>query len=331
MFKFSSTHVINSNKDFYVNDKATDGQGESVSEGSFVVGANAKFYKENVTKIRKATPVEAQTEIVKVTVPALTADALCRLYLYVRSVDNADPLYANDWIYKGKPFSIEFKAGSSAAASAANIVKNANKWINFVFGKKVIKVTNSSADVTLEVVSDTDLRFYKIEIQEFVPATASNDYAASYYADGGFETKAGWSASSQVEYDTELEVEVTQAGNSGFGTSNYLLKNLRLPTNANTGFMSINQMAEEMPVAGGKYTQYIITQCTERPEVQGISVIGQYNKSITTHVLWVLDSAVSAVEAGLAKVYEDDIEVYPEDEVSTSSFMGDTPIETVGD
>ena len=310
MFKFSSTHIINSKDNFYVNSKATDGAGETVSEGSFVVGGNDKFYKENVTKIRKATPVAAQTESIKFTMPNLgSATDLCRLYLYIRSVDNADPLYANDWIYKGKPFQVEFKAGGSASAAATNLAKNASKWLNFTFGKKIVKVTADGADVTIEVSDDTNLRFYKVELQV---------YNSAELYDGGFETKAGWSSNTVANegYDTALTVEYVKKGNSGFGTYMYLLKNLRLPTDANMHWLSVNQIANEMPAIGQDYVQYIITQCTERPEVQGISVVGQYNKSVTTHILWVKndDELIEAVEEGLAKVYSDTIEVYPASE-----------------
>ena len=57
-----------------------------------------------------------------------------------------------------------------------------------------------------------------------------------------------------------------------------------------------------MPIVNGKYWQYSIVQCTERPEMQGTSVLGQYNKSITTHVIFVEDTVKSAFDTELAKL-----------------------------
>lgn len=293
MFKYSSTHVLNSIDILQYN--AEDGKTPSgKNDSSLIVDHVNKFFKSAVTSIRKATPVDAQTEAIKFTVPSLTAGKIGRLYLYIRSLDSTNPIYANDFIYKGKPFQIEFKIGTNATASAENIKKNANKWLNFVFGDRVLSVTNSGADVTISVANkNTDLRFYKVEIQEF------NEDAF----DGDFETVAGWSSNKDIKnsYDKVLEVTYVTKGNSGFGTYMFLLKNLRLPTNANMNWMDVNSLGGEMPMAGGKYTQYIIKQCTERPEVQGNNVVGQYNKSITTHILWVNESIVSAFEGKLTE------------------------------
>lgn len=307
MFKYSSTHLLNDVNDENLWLNEADGAGQA--DKSLVVDHDDKFYASAIKAVRKSEPVEAACEEIKFDMPEFSADKVnARLYLYVRTHDQANPLYANDWIYKGKPFQIEFKGSTTPADAAKSLADNSAKWINFVFGKKVLEISNDGATVSIKVANkDCDLYFYKVEVQEFVPASSANDYAYAFYADGGFDTIAGWSLNPEANenYEEALEVEYVTKGNGGFGTGMYLLKNLRLPTNANMLFMSVNSVAGEMPDLTAMYTQYIITQCTDRPEVQGTSVIGQYNRSVTNHILWVKSDKASAFEEKLTTLIAD--------------------------
>lgn len=74
-----------------------------------------------------------------------------------------------------------------------------------------------------------------------------------------------------------------------FGTYEYLIHNLRLPTYANIRFAS--PAAVEMPVLGGKYWQYSFEYEVPR-RIGGLSVVGQKNVSVTTHTFFVLDGDV---------------------------------------
>lgn len=86
-----------------------------------------------------------------------------------------------------------------------------------------------------------------------------------------------------------------------FGTANYLLHNLRMPTYENYRFTS--PAAVEMPVAGSEYVQYTFLYCVPRPGLGGLSVAGQTNHSTTTHVFYVAKGAVAdAFEAAIANV-----------------------------
>lgn len=79
----------------------------------------------------------------------------------------------------------------------------------------------------------------------------------------------------------------------GFGTYEYMIHNLRLPTHANIRFMS--QAEVEMPIKGGKYTQYSFEYTVPR-RIGGLSVAGQNNYSTTIHTFFVLDTIVSDFE-----------------------------------
>lgn len=82
-----------------------------------------------------------------------------------------------------------------------------------------------------------------------------------------------------------------------FGTYEYLIHNLRLPTYANVRFAS--PAAVEMPVLGGEYVQYSFEYAVPR-RIGGLSVVGQMNYSSTGHTFFVLKDKVAAFEAILA-------------------------------
>lgn len=82
-----------------------------------------------------------------------------------------------------------------------------------------------------------------------------------------------------------------------FGTYEYLIHNLRLPTYANIRFAS--PAAVEMPVLGGEYIQYSFEYAVPR-RIGGLSVVGQMNYSSTGHTFFVLKSQQTAFEAVLA-------------------------------
>lgn len=72
-----------------------------------------------------------------------------------------------------------------------------------------------------------------------------------------------------------------------FGTYNYMIHNLRLPTHANIRFAS--QAEVEMPIKGGNYYQYSFEYTVPR-RLGGLSVAGQKTESTTTHTFFVLES-----------------------------------------
>ena len=271
----------------------TTGSTTNTDETSFTVNKNVKFFKDSVQSISRAQytlPEKAELEIDFNTANLEAGDY--RMYLYIRSVDNADPLYANDMVYKGRPLYIEFKAKGTAATDATGFVKTAKKWINLLYGNgNFINVSASGTKVTVKATNEYQ-RFYIAEIQKYDPE------ALVWAHDGAFVTLLSSDPNSPA-YDEDV-FTVTKAGKAGYGTYAQIIKDLRLPTNANTRFF--RHQENEMPIVNGKYWQYSIVQCTERPEMQGTSVLGQYNKSITTHIIFVEDAVKSAFDTELAKL-----------------------------
>lgn len=90
-----------------------------------------------------------------------------------------------------------------------------------------------------------------------------------------------------------------------FGTYNYMIHNLRLPTHANIRFAS--QAEVEMPVKGGKYNQYSFEYTVPR-RLGGLSVAGQKTESTTMHTFFVLDSGsnIADFEALLPRMKDEE-------------------------
>lgn len=90
-----------------------------------------------------------------------------------------------------------------------------------------------------------------------------------------------------LDSDEEAKVFTYTPNVAEFGTYNYMIHNLRLPTHANIRFAS--QAEVEMPVKGGKYYQYSFEYTVPR-RLGGLSVAGQKTESTTIHTFFVLES-----------------------------------------
>ena len=82
------------------------------------------------------------------------------------------------------------------------------------------------------------------------------------------------------------------------GTGEWILENLRFPTHVNTRVAAPN--ADDMPVAGGKYTQYAFEYCVSKRGAHGSGAVGQPLASVTHHVFYVLDGVDASALEGLA-------------------------------
>ena len=85
-------------------------------------------------------------------------------------------------------------------------------------------------------------------------------------------------------------------GKQGFGTTTWLTKNLRLPTIDRTNWTAIGQ--EELPQAGGQYTQYSIRTAVKRSHT-GMGTVGQEMTSIVTAIFYVLSTLTSTFETAM--------------------------------
>lgn len=270
MFQYTNTIVLNSLKD------VTTGLNKIVEGSGYVeVRRVNKYLKSNVSAMYKraaSDPVIGKAEFA-ITNPGV---GIYRLKLYMRLSGSQNSYYANDFVFKGKPFVYEFRI-TSASTEAADVAKEIKRVIDKIqafYGDKYIKVETSGAKLTIHGVDEYQL-FTEAKIQKLNTA-ANNPLTNEVFED-------------VIEGTITKSVE-------GFGTYTHILKDLRLPTIEARKFEAVNQ--EELPVPGAKYNQYIIEYKVDRGLFGGAAV-GQQVTSKTTHVFYVLDSLATEFETTL--------------------------------
>ena len=292
MFQFTTTNVINSDKDL------TTGKAlYEVKNDTLVVKRVANFKKENIAAIYKAVAVDPENAKVTINLAGVSATAgdVLRLSIYVGlSQASQDSRYSNDMIYKGKPFSVDFVWQDTAANSAKKLVETIKKYSLLVYGEKLLTASNSGAFITIEATNEYQ-RFRRVDLEKFEKTPEEYPYSGKYTVIKSLSNLASKTREELKDGTTEGFF----AGKEGFGTYSFLLHNLRLPTSARTRAFGINQ--DETPIVGAKYNQYTIHYCANRG-VLGLNAVGDTVKSVTTHVFYVKSDLASAFEALLGQV-----------------------------
>lgn len=268
---------------------------------------NTRFNKENVLDIqmKKYTP----EHLAKVTfdmskVAGTAGDYRIAIYLGL-SMNSQDSFYSNDYVYKGKPLYVEFPvtATDTAATIATKIVKIANKYMLFTAQEKILDVTAAEGKVSFTGVNGYQL-IKKAALQKF--DTDTTDFIdvitgapVTYTATNGTVAVT----SKVLDFDGLRDLAATEVaiepGLEAFGDYNWLIHNLRLPTLANTYLWAVTK--SEMPIVGGKYTQFIVRMKVDRDGIAG-GVVGQRATSVTTHVFYVLNTVADTLKTELAKL-----------------------------
>lgn len=278
MFQYTTTTVINQNKDFSTGlTPLFEG-----SAGVLKIKRHNNFKKEYVQAVYKRAATDPVLAQATLTIPGTLKAGFYRLFMYVRLSGSQNSIYANDMVFKGKPFFVEFEVktdNESASDVAARLVSNTKKYLTMMYdGKELIKVSNSEGTVTIDGTSGYQL-FTKCELQYFDPNKGNWTF-------GGYNG----------EYVPQQEATLVRQGAEGFGTYEYMLKNLRLPTAANTRWTRIAM--DETPIPGAKYNQYTIYYCVNRG-VMGGDAVGEVTRSRTIHVFYVNTDVASQFETAL--------------------------------
>lgn len=296
MFQFTTTNVINSNKDLTTGKPLWSVQEAAGDKpASLHVKRVNKFIATNIVAIYKAEAHDAENAKATIDFSQVngTAGDVFRLHIYVGlSQASQSSLYANDLQWKGKPFSVDFVWGASATDTVTKLVKTINKYSAMVYNKKMLNVTSGGTYLTIEA-TDEYQRFKFLNIEKFD--------ADAYHGMGEYNVVR--SLEDLTEADSNAEVTAAAEGyfqgKEGFGTYPFLLHNLRLPTYARNRWLALNQ--DETPIVGAKYNQYTIYYCVNRG-ILGDNAVGDLVKSRTTHVFYVKQDLATDFEAALAKV-----------------------------
>lgn len=296
MFQFTTTNVINSDKDLttgkplWVTKDASGGNPASLN-----IKRVNNFISTNVIAIYKAVASDAENAKVTFDFAQVGGNPgdVFRLHIYVGlSQASQSSLYANDLQWKGKPFSVDFVWGTNATDTVTKLVKTINKYSAMVYNKKLLNVTNNGTYITIEAVDEYQ-RFKFVNIEKFD--------AGAYHGMGEYNVVR--SLDNLTKKNSNAEVTATAegyfVGKEGFGTYPFLLHNLRLPTYARNRWLGLNQ--DETPIVGAKYNQYTIYYCVNRG-ILGDNAVGDIVKSRTTHVFYVKQDLATAFETALGKV-----------------------------
>lgn len=298
MFQFTTTNVINSNKD-YTTGKPLWSTQEANELSHIPASLNIKrvnkFLAPNVVAIYKA--LASDPSMAKVTLDLSqisgTDGESYRLAVYVGLTQaSQESRYANDLILKGKPFTVDFVWKTSAADVAKNLAKTIDKYAVMVYGEKLLNVSYSGTFLTIEAVNEYQ-RFRKVNVEKF-----DKD---AYFGRGEYNPVRTLENLTEKSTNAALTgtVEGYFVGKEGFGTYSYLLHNLRIPTAMRTRAFGVN--LDENPIIGAKYNQYTIHYCTDRG-VLGTNAVGDTVKSVTTHVFYVNQAVATEFESALTTI-----------------------------
>ena len=266
MFQYINSIVLNSLTDEASGLKKVKADGEK--HILKVLRVN-DFKKESVVMCR---PVKAEKAVDgSVTFATLpNEEGLYRINLYVRLSGSQNSYYANDMVFKGRPFVYEFK-GNTTATDLVEIIKN----INQLYGDKFLKVEVSGSGV--KFTGDNYALFTIAKIEKFV-----QDNSVFPSINGG-------------TWEEVSKGTITKCVND-FGTYDQILKDLRLPTMEARRWEAVNK--EELPIPGTLYNQYTIDYCVDRG-ILGTDAVGDVVKSLTHHVFFVPQALATTFEGKL--------------------------------
>ena len=247
-----------------------------------------------------------------------------RLKFSLRRTGDNNSYYARDEVFKGKDFVYEWVGVSNTTAvQVAKQIKKINRLYGDIFldvhagtsaDDQVLKDYDGnngsfgqSVNSVVSEVSEIDrLVFVNDNYGMFTDATLQ--VWMDGYSDCCHYQEGGWVDIDTIEnYDsicvnncTMLACEEQTRGVkdsllhllhivdcvNGVGTYDQILRDLRLPTMENLGYMSLTQQMNEMPIPGMKYVQYTLHYVTCRG-ILGGSAVGEVTHSKTTHVFFV--------------------------------------------
>ena len=305
MFQFTTTNVINSYQDFTTGLPLWSLQTKTNKDGKETTTLNLKrinnFDKDNVVAIYKSVghegmPAKATVSLASLAeLPDIKVGKMFRLSIYIRLAQSCQSsYYANDMVYKGKPFSVEFVWKGSAKKTAEHLEKIIKQYGLMVYEKPVVKV-KAVDDTIVLTATDEYQRFHTVEVEEYMPD--------AYHGMGEYVSLISLEVKPS-DYDEKKEEEYKHLdfsngeiiqGVEGFGTYSWLLHNLRLPTTMRTRIYATN--SDETPHAGAKYNEYVIHYCKNRG-ILGDNAVGDLVKSMTTHVLYVNQALLDTVPKG---------------------------------
>lgn len=286
MWQYTTETIINSNTGHL---GATKDKRFDVQQGKLLIEGVGAFDLTKIEKVWKRAYQPAQTAYKKITLPAVTANEVYRLQVWVSEEGTIRPELQNAMLMKSLPFQFEVKASSAAAADlAAAFVKAVKNMFAKKGADRLFTVVANNAALEFEA-TDCYVRFDEIKVDKIADSANLTGYQ-------DYEPVA-------VTVDKTSE----RRGTEGNGTVARLVKNLRLPTKTSLDPFGADQGGK--PVPGGEYAQYMFEYVTDRSHV-GHQVFGSVgDQSLTTHILFLNEkdaALISSFEGFFGGVYDAD-------------------------
>lgn len=207
--------------------------------------------------------------------------------------------FASALYYFRKPILVDLE--NVTAEEAAKAIKK-----TLPTDYKMVETSVSGNRVTVTASDKGYIKVLKVVINE-------------YDAEGDVSNTVTWHPAAGTVSGITVTENVPE-----FGTYNYLIQNLRLPTYENLRFTS--PAAVEMPAYNTNYIQYSFIYTVPR-HIGGTSVVGEVNHSTTTHTFYVAESLEATMDGVLgtsADTNTTGYKVAPEVVVLTSHGTTDT-------
>lgn len=285
MFKYTKEVIINS-------PKMEDGSDRIVlKDGVATIKRGGQYEVAKISgKVWKTAPVVGSPA--SVTIKGATAFASTGIHRVVVTLKSlrkftADMANAN-WSEFGKQIVVEI----DVTATGAKAAESAAKALEYAFGE-IAKVSVSSSDVVI-ALKDAYLSVASVQVAKY--NSASDEYSV-----------------------VSGEVATIVANKEPFGTGEWIQENLRFPSYPNVRYSALYE--DEYPVMGGKYTQYSFAYESERPGLGGLSAASQKIESVTQHIFYVAEGAVSAFEAAFTGLIKDSSEYPDADDAEGTSVL----------
>lgn len=165
-----------------------------------------------------------------------------------------------------------------ASDTPTNMVAKFNKLVNDYnrTTKNAKVVLNTSVATTANITAvDEFVTIKKFELQELTPNTLT-----------GYD-----------HYTVAATADITP-GTASFGTAAWIVRNLRMPTLANTSWTAVMK-DDGRPIPGESYDEFVITMTADRGELTGMGAVGQSLTSVTRHVFFVRSSIATTFKTDL--------------------------------
>ena len=252
MFNYTKEVIINK----------VDAEKFVVKDGVIVMPRVGNYKVANILdgKVYKTEPVTGKTGSVKITIPAVTDADILRLTMFLATPNVQFAEFGTPcWEDFGKPIIVEVgaeetpKDGAKRLADAVKLA--AGEYVDVAYVKDADNFTITGKEIWMDF---QDITLVKVVL-------GKGDVID--------------------EVATEVGTVAPEKAVAEFGTYDYIIHNLRFPTAPNLRFTPLN--ADELPVRGARYVQYVFKYIARHNVPGGLSGVDQCVDSITSHVFFV--------------------------------------------